>query len=81
MNQEPALDLPNTTLKLLDDLGLAIDEARLVRIIIDLDTRAENIESRVGPSMRTQRLREEVNYLRTKLTFIRSKKAEISDQC
>lgn len=81
MDKGPALDIPNTTLKLLNNLGLAIDEARLVRIIIKLDSKAKNIESKVGISMKTKLLREEVKYLESKLSFIRSKKSEVSDQC
>ena len=80
MDKGPALDIPNTTLKLLNNLGLAIDEARLVRIIIKLDSKAKNIESKVGISMKTKLLREEVKYLESKLVLlgVRNQKSVIN---
>jgi len=80
MSQLLALEESNTTLQLLDNLNLAINEARLVRRIMDMSNQAENIESTSGPSIRTQRLREEVKKLENHLVFIRSRKSEKENQ-
>jgi len=79
MSRVLALDEPNTTLRLLSNLDVAIDEARLVRKIMDLNSQVENIESKIGPSIRTRRLREEVKVLETQLTYIRNQKPIIND--
>jgi len=79
MSRVLALDEPNTTLRLLSNLDVAIDEARLVRKIMDLNSQVENIESKIGPSIRTQRLHEEVKVLETQLTYIRNQKPIIND--
>ena len=75
MNQVLALDEPDTTLQLLTNLNLAIDEARLVRKIMDMNSQAGNIESTIGPSTRTRLLREEVKNLESQLTYIRNQKS------
>jgi len=80
MSRVLALDEPNTTLRLLSNLDTAIDEARLVRKIMDLNSQAGNIESKIGPSIRTRRLREEVKILETQLTYIRNQKPIINDE-
>jgi len=80
MSQLLALEESNTTLQLLDNLNLAINEARLVRRIMDMSNQAENIESTSGPSIRTLRLREEVKKLENHLVFIRSRKSEKENQ-
>ena len=79
MSRVLALDEPNTTLRLLSNLDTAIDEARLVRKIMELNSQVGNIESKIGPSIRTRRLREEVKILETQLTYIRNQKSIIND--
>ena len=79
MSRVLALDEPNTTLRLLSNLDTAIDEARLVRKIMELNSQVGNIESKIGPSIRTRRLREEVKILETQLTYIRNQKPIIND--
>ena len=80
MYQALALDEPDTTLQLLNILDLAIDEARLVRKIMDMNSQAGNIESTIGPSTRTRRLREEVKILESELSYIRNQKSLVNDQ-
>ena len=80
MSRVLALDEPNTTLRLLSNLDVAIDEARLVRKIMDLNSQVGNIESKIGPSIRTRRLREEAKILETQLTYIRNQKPLINDE-
>jgi hypothetical protein len=80
MYQALALDEPDTTLQLLNILDLAIDEARLVRKIMDMNSQAGNIESTIGPSTRTRRLREEVKILESELSYIRYQKSLVNDQ-
>ncbi len=75
-----ALDEPDTTVRLLSNLDLAIDEARLVRKIMDMNSQAGSIESTIGPSTRTRRLREEVKILETQLTYIRNQKSPVNDE-
>ena len=75
-----ALDEPDTTVRLLSNLDLAIDEARLVRKIMDMNSQAGSIESTIGPSTRTRRLREEVMILETQLTYIRNQKSPVNDE-
>lgn len=66
---------PGTTLQLLNNLDLAIDEARLVHKIMDITNQAANIESTIGPSTRTRRLREDIKILENQLTYIRNQKS------
>jgi hypothetical protein len=80
MYQALALDEPDTTLQLLNILDLAIDEARLVRKIMDMNSQAGNIESTIGPSTRTRCLREEVKILESELSYIRNQKSLVNDQ-
>jgi hypothetical protein len=80
MNPVLALDEPDTTLRLLSKLDLAIDEARLVRLIMDMNSQAGNIESVIGPSTRTRRLRDEVKNLESQLTSIRKQKSLVNDE-
>ena len=80
MSQILALDDPGTTLQLLNNLNLAIDEARLVRKIMEMNSQAGNIESTIGPSARTRRLREEVKNLESQLTYIRNQKSLANDE-
>ena len=80
MYQALAPDEPDTTLQLLNILDLAIDEARLVRKIIDMNSQAGNIESTIGPSTRTRLLREEVKILESELSDIRNQKSLVNDQ-
>ena len=80
MYQALAPDEPDATLQLLNILDLAIDEARLVRKIMDINSQAGNIESTIGPSTRTRRLREEVKILESELSYIRNQKSLVNDQ-
>ncbi len=80
MSQSLALEESSTTLHLLEDLNLAINEARLVRRIMDMRNQAGNIESTIGPSIRTQRLRYEVKRLENHLVFIRNRQSEKESQ-
>jgi hypothetical protein len=80
MSQSLALEESSTTLHLLENLNLAINEARLVRRIMDMRNQAGNIESTSGPSIRTQRLRDEVKRLENHLVFIRKRKSEKESQ-
>ncbi len=80
MNPVLALDEPDTTLRLLNKLDLAIDEARLVRLIMDMNSQAGNIESVIGPSTRTRRLRDEVKSLESQLSCIRKQKSLVNDE-
>ena len=74
MSHSLVLNEPSTTQLLIDKLNLAIDETRLVRRIMDMNHRAENIELTTGASMRTWNLREEVKILETELVLIRDRK-------
>ncbi len=74
MSHSLVLNEPSTTQLLIDKLNLAIDETRLVRRIMDMNHRAENIELTTGASMRTWHLREEVKILETELVLIRDRK-------
>ena len=80
MSQILALDDPGNTLQLLNNLNLTIDEARLVRKIMEMNGQAGNIESTIGPSARTRRLREEVKNLESQLTYIRNQKSQANDE-
>lgn len=80
MNPVSALDEPDTTLRLLNKLDLAIDEARLVRLIMGMNSQAGNIESVIGPSTRTRRLRDEIKSLESQLTSIRKQKSLVNDE-
>ena len=74
MNHTLAINEPGVTLQLIEKLDLAIDESRLVRRIMDMNHRAENIELTTGASMRTWRLRQESKKLETQLALIRNRK-------
>jgi hypothetical protein len=80
MHRVLAPNKPDTTLQLLNKLDLAIDEARLVRKIMDITNQVANIESTIGPSIRTQRLREEIKILENQLSFIRNQKSLASQE-
>jgi len=47
---------------------------------MDMRNQAGNIESTSGPSVRTQRLRDEVKRLENHLVFIRNRKSEKESQ-
>ncbi len=74
MNHTLAINEPGVTLQLIEKLNLAIVESKLVRRIMDMNHRAENIELTTGASMRTWRLRQESKKLETQLALIRNRK-------
>ncbi len=78
MSHTLVLDEPGSTLQLIEQLNLAIDEARLVRRIMKLNRQAETIEITTGSSMRTWRLREESKKLETQLDIIRSNNTQLN---
>ena len=80
MSQSLTINEPGNTLQLLDNLNLAINEARLVRKIMDMSNQAGSIESTCGPSIRTLRLREEVKTLENHLAIIRNQKSRTDDE-
>jgi uncharacterized protein YjgD (DUF1641 family) len=80
MSQFLALEDSSTTFKLLDNLNLAINEARLVRRIMNMSNQAGNIESTSGPSIRTQRLREVVKELENQLAIVRSHQTQANHE-
>ena len=73
MSYSLALNGPSTTLELVNKLNLAIEEAKLVRRIIELNHQKKNIESISGPSSRTLCLGEEIIKLDSQLKFIRNR--------
>jgi hypothetical protein len=80
MSQSLNLNWTSTTLHLLNNLNLAIAEARLVSKIVDMSNQAGTIESTSGPSTRTRCLREEIKILENRLISVRDQKIMISDE-
>ncbi len=62
---------PNSTSQLLNDLGLAIDETKIVKAINSLSKQLNNIEASSGKSTRTQYLNSEIESLKLQLNSVR----------
>ena len=71
MSQLQNINEPNSTEQLLGNLNFAIDEAKLVRSIIELSDQIRRIESAWGPSRRTLYLNREIDRLEAKLSDAR----------
>lgn len=67
---------PATTIRLLSNLDLAIDEAKMVREAVNHCDQIWKIESASGPSKRTQFLRQEVARLEAQIVLVRSQARE-----
>ena len=62
---------PNSTNQLLKNLGLAIDEAKLVLNLNELNNQVFNIESLNGVSERSADLRKEITIVKVQLNYLR----------
>ena len=71
MSQPQILSGPASTRRLLNNLSLAIDEARIVRNIVDLSDNLRRIEYRPDSISRVAYLRRELVHLESKLTDVR----------
>ena len=72
MNVSPQIE-PTSTNRLLTCLGLAIDEAKLVRSIIESKNLAHKLKNEQLLSEKLRRLNREIEYLEVKLAKIRSR--------
>ena len=72
MSQLQILSEPASTRRLLTNLSLAIDEARIVRNIVDLSDNLRRIEYRPDSISRVAYLRREIDNLESKLTDLRA---------
>jgi hypothetical protein len=64
---------PVSTNQLLNNLSLAIDEAKLVRSISNIEEQIYKIQNSTGPSPRTHFLERELNNLKQELALTRGK--------
>lgn len=64
---------PTSTSRLLNNLGLAIDEAKLVHTISNLTNQLYRIEPTSGSSSRTRYLRKEIDKLQNQLVETRNR--------
>lgn len=64
---------PVSTNQLLNNLSLAIDEAKLVRSISSIEEQIFKIRNSTGPSARTNFLERELNNLKKELALTRGK--------
>ncbi|MDH3635350.1 MAG: hypothetical protein OES20_11670 [Gammaproteobacteria bacterium] len=64
---------PTSTNRLLTCLGLAIDEAKLVRSIIESKDLAHKLKNEKPLSEKLRRLNREIEYLEAKLAKVRSR--------
>ena len=64
---------PDTSARLYENLVLAIDESRLVRMIIRTTDQIRKIETTGGSTKHTQLLREEVSRMEGQLKDIRTR--------
>ena len=64
---------PNSTNQLLNNLGLAIDEAKLVLNLSKLNNQVFNLESSNGVSEDSADLRKEITLLEVQLNYVRDR--------
>jgi len=64
---------PNSTNQLLNNLGLAIDEAKLVLNLSKLNNQVFNLESSNGVSEHLVDLRKEITILEVQLNYVRDR--------
>ena len=64
---------PNSTNQLLNNLGLAIDEAKLVLNLSKLNNQVFNLESSNGVSEDSADLRKEITILEVQLNYVRDR--------
>jgi hypothetical protein len=64
---------PNSTNQLLNNLGLAIDEAKLVLNLNKLNNQVFNLESLNGVSERSADLRKEIAIVKVQLNYLRDR--------
>jgi hypothetical protein len=69
---QPYID-PNSTNQLLNNLGLAIDEAKLVLNLSKLNNQVFNLESSNGVSEDSADLRKEITILEVQLNYVRDR--------
>ena len=62
---------PNSTNQLLNNLGLAIDEAKLVLNLSKLNNQVFNLESSNGVSEHSTDLRKEITIVQVQLNYLR----------
>ena len=72
MNHQQSHHNQDTTNRLYENLILAIEETRLVRMIISTSDQVRKIETTGEPSINTQLLREEVSKMENQLKDIRT---------
>lgn len=72
MSQLQILSEPASTKRLLTNLSLAIDEARIVRNIVDLSDNLRRIEYSPDSTSRVAYLRKEIGNLELKLSDLRA---------
>jgi hypothetical protein len=72
MNVSPQIE-PTSTNRLLTCLGLAIDEAKLVRSIIESKDLAHKLKNGKPLSEKLRRLNREIEYLEVKLAKVKSR--------
>jgi hypothetical protein len=80
MSYSLSLNTPNATLRLIDNLNLAIDEAKLVQKIMKMSNQKENIETTIGPSPRTRYLGDEIINLQGQLDLIRNRHLAVNEE-
>ena len=64
---------PNSTNQLLNNLGLAIDEAKLVLNLSKLNNQVFNLESSNGVSEDSADLRKEITIVQVQLNYLRDR--------
>ena len=69
----PSHDEPASTDRLLMSLTLAIEEAKLVRSIIESKGIADRLKAEAPVSKRLARINQEIEYLETRLARLRSR--------
>jgi hypothetical protein len=73
MNRARALIEPTTTNRILANLGFAIDEAKIVRSIVEYSDHLRKIKYVPEASKRAQFIRDEIVRLETKLSQTRNR--------
>ena len=73
MNHQQSHTDPDDSARLYENLILATEETRLVRMIINANDQIRKIETTAGSTKHSQLLREEVSKMENQLTDIRTR--------
>ncbi len=64
---------PATTNEIINNLNIAIDEAKLIDTLDDMTTRIQQIEATKGSSKSSEKLRKEIRILEVQINYLRDR--------